>query len=129
MFRGWVKLAPMRRDALNRAFVWGWVLALAALISSGCSELLPQRSAGEKLYRKHCIDCHGIDGGGQTIRSMGEPFANLLDDSWRHAGDAAGIENVINQGMVFDHPTFDKLEPSQTKQIATYILQLRGERR
>jgi mono/diheme cytochrome c family protein len=110
---------------------WCRWLALSMLMSSlgGCSEVFPKRAAGEKLYRKHCADCHGIDGSGHTVRSMGDPNANLVDDSWRHPGDAAGMEAVIGQGLVFEHPTFDKLSREEVRQIVDHVLSLRGERR
>lgn len=109
---------------------WCCGLALSILVLSlaGCSEVFPKRTAGEKLYRKHCADCHGIGGDGHTIRSMGDPDANLMDDRWKHPADAAGMEGVIRQGLVFEHPTFDKLSREEVKQIVGYVFLLRGER-
>ena len=105
--------------------VWGLVL----LTLAGCEEILPKRTVGEKLYRKHCLDCHAADGAGQTIRSMGETYADLLDDTWRYAGDAPGIRTVLSQDLVFDHPTFSrKLSSEEIKQITEHVLTLRGER-
>lgn len=104
-------------------------LAMLMLALAGCSDVFPKRTAGEKLYRSNCADCHGIDGRGHTIKSMGDQNANLLDDSWRHAGDASGMENVILQSLVFEHPTFDKLSREQVKQIVDHVLSLRGEGR
>lgn len=107
-----------------------WLAPAILLLASGaCSDLFPKRSAGEKLYRKHCADCHGVDGSGHTIKSMGDPNANLLDDRWRHPSDAASLEAVISQGLVFEHPTFSKLDREEVRQIVTYLLSLRGERR
>lgn len=105
------------------------LLTLLVLCSAGCGELLPKRTPGEKLYRKHCADCHGIDGGGHTVRTMGEPNTNLLDDRWRYGYDTSGIENVIRQEMVFEHPTFTKLSPEDLKQITSHVRKLRGESR
>ena len=111
--------------------VWGrwFVLVTLIVVSSACDELMPKRSAGEKLYRKHCADCHGADGSGHTVQSMGDPNANLLDNRWRHAGDASSMETVIREGLVFEHPTFDKLSHEEIRQIVDHVLSLRGERR
>jgi mono/diheme cytochrome c family protein len=107
----------------------GPVWALLLLTLAGCDEILPKRTVGEKLYRKHCSDCHAADGAGQTIRSMGETYADLLDDTWRYAGDAPGIRTVLSQDLVFDHPTFSqKLSSEEIKQITEHVLTLRGER-
>lgn len=102
---------------------------MLVLSLGGCSELFPKRTPGEKLYRKHCADCHGIDGGGQTIRTMGDPDANLLDDRWKYPGDASGMETVILQALVFEHPTFDKFSREEVKLIVDHVFSLRGERR
>jgi len=107
-----------------------WLALIILVVFLGaCSELFPKRTPGEKLYRKHCADCHGVDGSGHTVRSMGDPNANLLDERWRHAGDAAGMETVINQALVFEHPTFDELGREEVKQIVDHVFYLRGERR
>ena len=64
---------------------------------AGCDTILPKRTPGQKLYSKHCSECHGVDGGGQTIRSMGETYSDLLDDAWRYAGDAPGMRTVPSE--------------------------------
>jgi len=104
-------------------------LPLLLLYLCGCDEIMPRRSPGEKLYRKHCSTCHGVAGNGQTVRSMGDPNADLLDDMWRHPSDPAGLASVLRQGLVFEHPTYDKLSNEEIKQIVDHLLSLRGERR
>ena len=105
------------------------ILGLLILTLCGCEEILPKRTAGEKLYGKHCSECHGVDGVGQTIQTMGDSYSDLVDDSWRYAGDAPGIRSVLSQDMVFDHPTFSKrLSSDEIKQIADHVIVLRGER-
>ena len=101
---------------------------LMGLLLAGCGAVLPQRPEGEKLYRKHCAECHGVDGAGQTLKSMGDNNADLLDQSWRHGLGPSGIETVLSQDLVFEHPTFSrKLSSEQIKQIGRHVRKLRGE--
>lgn len=105
------------------------ILGILILTLCGCEEILPKRTAGEKLYSRHCSKCHGVDGVGQTIQTMGESYADLVDDSWRYAGDAPGMRSVLSQDMVFDHPTFSqRLSSEEIKQIVDHVMVLRGER-
>lgn len=105
------------------------LLVGALLFVFGCGDLLVKRSVGEKLYRKNCADCHGLDGIGQTIRYMGNPNANLTDSSWKYGGgDSVAIQNVLLQGLVERHPSsLQRLQPSEVKAIAGWVLELRGE--
>jgi mono/diheme cytochrome c family protein len=105
------------------------VLVMLIVASSACDEVMPKRSAGEKLFRKHCAECHGYDAEGQTVRYMGNNYANLRDDMWRHYGDARGMEQTIRDGLVFLHPTYGKLTDQEIRQITDHIFKLRGERR
>ena len=105
-------------------FAAGLVLTLS-LVS--CSEVFPKRSPGENVYRKHCSECHGVDGAGETIRSMGRDKTNLLDESWRYAMGESGIETVLSQDLVFDHPTFsERLTPQEIKEVGRYVRTLRS---
>lgn len=101
----------------------------ALLFGLGCGELIPKRSPGEKLYRKHCADCHGVNGGGHTIRYMGNPRANLTDGSWKYGGgDRIAIQETVRQGLVERHPaSLQRLDTEQVKAIADWVLKLGGE--
>jgi mono/diheme cytochrome c family protein len=119
---------------LNAADRRGWarlVCALMlALLLGACEEILPKRTPGEKLYSKHCSKCHGGDGAGETIKTMGQSYSNLLDNSWRYAGDAPGMQSVLSQDLVFDHPTFSqRLSREEIKQVTDHVIFLRGETR
>lgn len=98
-----------------------------ALATGGCEDLLPQRTAGEKLYRKHCADCHGLDAGGQTVRHMGDQYANLRDNMWRHGGSGKEMIYTLQNQLVFRHPTWDELSPEEIRRIVNHVLKLRGE--
>jgi mono/diheme cytochrome c family protein len=102
------------------------VLLTAVLgLSTACS----QRTPGEKLYRRHCADCHGIDGAGHTVQYMGHQEANLLDDDWVHGGDPSTILGVLQSRTVGDHPDYSELSSQELRQIVDHLRVLRGEAR
>ena len=105
------------------------ILGILILTLWGCEEILPKRTAGQKLYSKHCSECHGVDGRGQTIQSMGDSYADLVDNTWRHAGDATGMRSVLSQDLVFNHVTYSRrLSSEEIKQIVDHVTVLRGEK-
>lgn len=117
----------MMRHILNGVSLRIGLGLLLTLSAASCSEVFPKRSPGEKVYRKHCSECHGVDGAGETIRSMGHDKTNLLDESWRYAMGASGIETVLSQDLVFEHPTFsERLTPQEIKEVGRYIRTLRS---
>lgn len=100
----------------------------ALLVGVGCGKVLPKRSAGEKLYREYCADCHGLNGGGHTIRYMGNPKADLTDSFWKYGGDSVAIQETLRQGLVELHPaSIQRLDGKQIKELADWVLKLRGE--
>jgi mono/diheme cytochrome c family protein len=93
---------------------------------AGCVE----RSPGEKLYRKHCANCHGVDGSGNTPRYMGNQWANLIDDSWQNAaGDEYSLARVVREGVFAKMPGNAELSDDEVREIVGWVLQLRGETR
>jgi mono/diheme cytochrome c family protein len=105
-----------------------FVLLPAALAVLTACELFQPRSEGEKLWRKLCAECHGVDGSGNTPRYMGEPFADLRDGAWRGDGDRASLETVIRDGIFGKMPGHDELSTAQMRALLDYLYQLRGER-
>ena len=105
------------------------LLLVVLLFGLGCGDLLPKRSAGEKLYREYCADCHGLNGGGHTIRYMGNPNADLTDEFWKYGGgDSVAIQETLLQGLVEIHPaSLQRLDGKQVKELADWVLKLRGE--
>lgn len=102
------------------------VAAALALPLAGCVE----RSPGEVLYRKHCADCHGLDGAGNTPRYMGNQWANLVDGAWKSgSGDEYSIAGVIREGIFGQMPANDTLSDEEVRAIVDWVLYMRGETR
>lgn len=104
-------------------------LGLCGVLHLGCQELFPQRSEGEKLYRRLCADCHGFDASGNTPRFMGDPRADLLDATWYEvSGGDGAIASVIRTGIPGRrHPENPDLTPEQAQAIVEHIRHLRQE--
>ncbi|HVT57536.1 MAG TPA: c-type cytochrome [Thermoanaerobaculia bacterium] len=123
------KAESWRTSAPRRALLAPLALFLAGAALGGCDVLLPHRSEGENLYRAHCADCHGLDGAGNTVQSMGNQYASLIDDVWRTGGDDGSIGNVIREGVFGQMPPFkDKLSDQQVSAIIRYLRVLRHEK-
>lgn len=104
-------------------------LLLASLALAACSDLFPHRSEGEKLYRKHCAECHGVNGSGDTPRFMGNGWADLLDSNWKSGGDPGSIANSIRNGVFGQMPGYaQKLSDAEIRQIVDHVRVLRGEK-
>ncbi len=84
-------------------------------------------SPGERLYRRHCATCHGVDGGG-GIQYLADEGANLLDGVWKLGGDADSIEGALRDGGVREHPPMN-LTNEEIRQLTDYVLALGGESR
>ena len=62
-------------------------------------------AAGEKLFRAHCVRCHGKEAKGDGPEApAGSHPPNLTDDTWKHGSTDADILNVIRNGV---GPKFD----------------------
>lgn len=106
-------------------------LALGLLALAGCTriEMMLADSEGERLWIQHCANCHGLDGAGNTPRSMGNQFADLLDDTWARGGDEVSIERSIREGVVGQMQGFEDLTRAEVKELIHYLRVLRGERK
>ncbi len=108
----------------------GLRFALAALclapLLAGCESHSPE----ETLWRKHCADCHGVDGSGNTVRYMGNQWADLLDNSWKiTSGDEYSVTAVIREGVFGQMPANSELSGQEVTQIVDWLFTLRGETR
>lgn len=102
---------------------------ITAVVLAGCDALpFPKRSAGEKVWRKQCAQCHGINASGDTPGFMGQPYADLRDDVWRAGGNDGAMESVIRDGVFGKMPGFPQLTPEEVRAVIDHIHVLRGER-
>ena len=99
------------------------------LATAACGGLFATRSEGERLWREHCAECHGLDAAGNTPRYMGRPYADLTDDAWQHGGDDSSIELITREGIFGEMPGYDEDEISreEMRQIIGHLRVLRGE--
>jgi mono/diheme cytochrome c family protein len=100
------------------------LLPLLAALTAGCRELFPRRTAGETVYRRLCARCHGVDGAGNTPRYMGNSWADLTDDRWRHGGDDASIETVVRDGIFGEMPGNPELSRAEMQQLLAHLRKL-----
>jgi mono/diheme cytochrome c family protein len=108
----------------------GRVIALISLAACflallGCPEIFPKRTEGEKLFRKRCAECHGIDGAGNTPRYMGNAYADLTDDGWKRGGDKYSLEVTIREGIFGSMPGNEDLTGAQIRAIIEHLKTLR----
>jgi mono/diheme cytochrome c family protein len=109
---------------------YGVSLALVLLALVACDILFPHRSEGEKLWRKHCADCHGLTAEGNTPSYMGNVYADLTDNLWKDSsGDDDSIEAVIHDGVFAQMPENPSLTHEERKAIVGYLRVLRHEKK
>jgi len=90
-------------------------------------------AAGERLYRQHCLVCHGERGVGEapippTIRAPGYLTAMPLDETshaWHH-GDEQLVETILEGLQRTDRmpPRKGLLSRSEARQLVAYIKSL-----
>jgi len=103
---------------------------LIGALLGGCDKLFPHRSPGEQLYVDNCADCHGLDGRGNTVREMGQPYADLTGEVSKFGSDDASIANAIREGSFGLMPGFQqKLNDQQIEALVAYLRVLRQRAR
>ena len=100
--------------------------ACAGFLLGGCEAFEP-KDPGERIYRRYCSTCHGIDGRGNTVRYMSNEWADLTDGSWKTYGDDGSIETTIREGVFGQMPARNELTREEMRALLGYLRKLRGE--
>ncbi len=107
-------------------------LAVVAAAGLGCEAIessLLRRPPGERLYRKLCADCHGIDGSGNTPLGMANPLNDLIDGNWKHGNDPGTMEVIVRDGVIGSMPAHPELSDLEVRQVVDHVLKLGGRSR
>jgi mono/diheme cytochrome c family protein len=102
-----------------------------SLALAGCDVIFPHRTEGEKLWRKHCAECHGLDGAGNTPGYMGNSYADLKDDHWKTGGASqTSFDRLVRAGVFGKMPAYssEQLSRQQLREIYEHLRVLRGEK-
>ncbi len=102
------------------------LVACVGLLAAGCDAFEP-KDPGERIYRRYCASCHGVDGRGNTVRSMSSDWADLTDSSWKTYGDDGSIETTIREGVFGQMPARNELTREEMRALLGYLRKLRGE--
>ncbi len=101
---------------------------LALIMISAVS--FAQDSAGEALYKKHCVTCHGEGGKGKAaLASMFKVEPEKLDLTTADVKNDSDEEllKVINDGVNKMPAYKDKLTQDEQKEVLKHIRQLGGK--
>jgi cbb3-type cytochrome c oxidase subunit III len=77
--------------------------------------------AAKKLFKQHCVRCHGEDGVGETPRGQIVGATDLTDQDWQKRVDDQRLVNSITHGRG-EMPAFtNKLSKDQIKSLLAYV--------
>lgn len=101
--------------------VWLCILLLQ-FAAHGIARAQEDDSFGERLFRLHCAECHGLDGqGGQG--------PDLTRGVYRHGSTNQALYQTISQGVAGTRMPATSLSDRQLLQIVKYVRGLAGSAR
>ena len=88
----------------------------------------PVAPTPKQLYRKHCAECHGLDGRAKTTKAKFNHARDIADAQWQEDVTDERIFNSITNGRNVrgNMPAFgDKLNDAQVNSLVTFVRGLR----
>src|SRR4030095_145347 len=82
----------------------------------------------KQLYKKHCAECHGVDGRAKTTKAKFNHARDIADAKWQDDVTDERIFNSIMNGRNVrgNMPAFgDKFDDSQVNSLVTFVRGLR----
>src|SRR6266849_10085397 len=93
--------------------VW-FIILLLHVAAAGIAQAQDDDSAGERLFRLHCAECHGLDGqGGQG--------PDLTRGVYRRGSTDAALYQTISKGVAGTPMPANSLSDRQLWQIVGYV--------
>ncbi|MCP9469138.1 MAG: cytochrome c [Nitrospira sp.] len=85
---------------------------------------MPSVIEGKKIYVKHCVGCHGIEGKGDGYKLLGADPAMLTAPSIQKKSDEALLK-TIHEGKAIMPPWNVRLSEQEERDVLAYIRTLR----
>jgi cytochrome c oxidase cbb3-type subunit III len=102
------------------AWVRVWLIILLLHFSpDGSARAQDDDSAGERLFRLHCAECHGLDG-------QGGRGPDLTRGVYRHGSSDQALYQTISQGVTGTQMPATSLSNRQIMQIVKHVRGLSG---
>jgi mono/diheme cytochrome c family protein len=78
--------------------------------------------AGARLFRQHCVRCHGDDGSGKPARPMMPEISNFASNTWQDGRSNTRLQVSILDGRGDHMPAFgDRLSPQEARELIAHI--------
>ena len=105
------------------AWVRVWlVILLLHLTADGIARAQDDECAGERLFRLHCAECHGLDG-------QGGRGPDLTRGVFRHGSTDQALYQTISQGVTGTQMPATSLSDRQLMQIVKHVRGMAGSAR
>jgi quinol-cytochrome oxidoreductase complex cytochrome b subunit/mono/diheme cytochrome c family protein len=89
------------------------------------SNTVAARMEPVQIFRAYCLACHDTDGRGGLVRKAMTTIPDFTDAKWAASRTDADLQNSILNGKgVFMQPMRDKLGPSDTARMVSFIREL-----